>query len=87
MPKFKATKKFKTLGTENSYHYMETEQFYALQRGETVEMSLNVRNQYLIDEKYLSKLDDTVSSRQYLDGITQLNNLKKLSTNKNVKGA
>ena len=85
MPKFKATKKFKELGTENSYQHLETEQFFALQRGETVEMkALPFRARFLLFDKFIERLPekpDDVFSKKHLDGM------RKLTTNKNVKGA
>lgn len=85
MPKFKATKKFKSLGTENSYQHLETEQFYALQRGETVEMKvLPFRARFLLFDKFIERLpenSDEVFSKKHIDGM------RKLAANKNVKGA
>ncbi len=73
MAKYKATKKFKALGTENSYQHLETEQYFAFHRGETVEMKvLPFRARFLLFEKYIERLPEIKQST---------------NTNKNVKGA
>ena len=58
MPKYKATKKFKELGIENSYQHLEAPDFEDLWNGKIVTCELNNRNQYLIDNKYVEKLKE-----------------------------
>lgn len=58
MPKFKATKKFKQLGTENSYQHLSCEHYYDLKAGKTVEMDLPYRARFLLFDKYIERLPD-----------------------------
>jgi hypothetical protein len=58
MPKFKATKKFKQLGIENSYQHLSVEQFHGLKSGGIVEMDLPFRARFLLFEKYIERLPD-----------------------------
>ena len=61
--KYKATKKFKELGIERNYHRLEVEQFHALKRDEAVEVTLNNRNQYLIDDDYIEEVKQEIYSK------------------------
>ena len=57
--RYKATKKFKESGIENSYHQLNTEDYFKLKAGAAVELKLDKNNQYLIDNKYLEKVPET----------------------------
>lgn len=51
---YKATKKFKELGIENSYQGLETEIYYALRNGKKVEIENAPK--HLIDGEYIEKV-------------------------------
>jgi len=54
MSKYKATETFKDLGIENSYQGLNTDIFFALKRGESVE--IKQPPDHLIEGDYIKKI-------------------------------
>ena len=54
--KYKALKKFNELGIENSYQGLETEVYFALQRGEVVDVK--GMPAFLIDNNYVKEITE-----------------------------
>jgi hypothetical protein len=55
--KYKATEKFKELGIENNYQFLTVEQYFNLLGGRITEIQLSNRNQYLIKDGYIEKVN------------------------------